>query len=344
MTHIAPSGGVKSYRQFEYSGPTAHDIFKVRGGLKIPGGYVVHCWGTGHKHGDRNPSLHISGGPGERPRLHCYAGCDYRDLAAHPVMQGAFDGHRYTGPAYSLAAQNDDSSNRAWKLDTLRKCFAGSKDISGTIAERYLTDKRGVGDAIDDELAMTTRYAPDVIYGSGDNRATAPTIVSIMRPVVETMDRAFGEYFDEPDRVGELMLDRSLWVKLHRLRLTEDGRKAGDATMFGQADNAVMFLTSPTIAAHRQVLTVAEGLETALSAKRRGFHGVIAAGNSGNIAALPVIDGIRHLFLCVERDEASRRAIGECGNRWSRSGVEVRLITPASGAKDLNDEDRGLAQ
>jgi hypothetical protein len=48
----------------------------------VGAGFMAHCPGSLHAHGDRHESLSISGGRNGRTVLHCWAGCDTQNVLA----------------------------------------------------------------------------------------------------------------------------------------------------------------------------------------------------------------------------------------------------------------------
>jgi hypothetical protein len=89
-------------------------------------------------------------------------------------------------------------------------------------------------------------------------------------------------------------------------------------------------------------LHVGEGIETCLAARQFGFRPAWAVGSAGTVASFPVLNGVEHLTLLAEHDEASARAVQACAIRWDAAGREVVLNRPIGG-KDLNDVLRGAA-
>ena len=109
----------------------------------------------------------------------------------------------------------------------------------------------------------------------------------------------------------------------------------------------VVRLAAAKLAAVTETLAVAEGVETALAANMLGYGPAWVLGSAGAIASLPVLIGIRRLILLAENNEASRKAVARCGERWARAGREVIRVVPECG-DDLNDElmalSRGVSQ
>ena len=91
-------------------------------------------------------------------------------------------------------------------------------------------------------------------------------------------------------------------------------------------------------------LAVGEGIETVLAARQFGIQPAWAMTSTANLAKLPVLPGIEVLTLLAENDDASARAVEECGDRWFTAGRQVDTVEPLLG-KDLNDalQMRGAA-
>lgn len=89
-----------------------------------------------------------------------------------------------------------------------------------------------------------------------------------------------------------------------------------------------------------RALAVGEGIETCLSLAHAATP-VWALIDAGNLAALPVVEGVRALLIAQDRDPAGEQAAQTCAERWSRAGVRVRITMQA--ANDLNDCLKGAA-
>jgi putative DNA primase/helicase len=87
-------------------------------------------------------------------------------------------------------------------------------------------------------------------------------------------------------------------------------------------------------------LALAEGVETALSLAH-GYTPVWSCIDAGNLAAVPVLAGIETLMIAVDNDPAGIGAASDCAARWTRAGVEVRLVTSGAPKADINDVARG---
>jgi Toprim domain/Zinc-binding domain of primase-helicase len=121
-----------------------------------------------------------------------------------------------------------------------------------------------------------------------------------------------------------------------RTFLTSDSRKTG-RKFLGPVGGAAIMLDPPT-----DELTVAEGVESAMTARALGAGPAWACGSAGAIAALAVIPGVAHLRVCIERDAngTSERAALAVAERWRAAGRAVTFRLPPPRCKDLNDAIR----
>ena len=86
-------------------------------------------------------------------------------------------------------------------------------------------------------------------------------------------------------------------------------------------------------------LTIAEGIETALSGMQLGWQPAWSVVDAAGIAKFPVLSGIEALTILVDNDQSGtgqRRAI-ECSERWTKAGREVLRVIPRRTGDDLND-------
>jgi hypothetical protein len=121
-------------------------------------------------------------------------------------------------------------------------------------------------------------------------------------------------------------------VGIHRTRLAADGSKI-DRKMLGQSAGAAIKLD--VAEAVGQGLVIGEGIETCLAARQLGLRPVWAMGSASAIAKFERLPGIEGLTILCEADEANKRAVRECADRWL--GVEVILVKPLVDGADMND-------
>jgi putative DNA primase/helicase len=121
---------------------------------------------------------------------------------------------------------------------------------------------------------------------------------------------------------------------IHRTALSADGDKIGRMALGLKADGAVKL--SGDITAE---LTIAEGIETTLSAMMLGFGPAWSVIDAGGIAKFPVVPGIERLTTVVDHDVsgAGQNAAAECKARWRAAGRRVRTVMSSRPGEDLND-------
>jgi putative DNA primase/helicase len=121
-------------------------------------------------------------------------------------------------------------------------------------------------------------------------------------------------------------------VAVHRTYLDQNGSKT-KRKMLGPCRGAAIKLASV-----RDMLVVAEGIETALAATAAGMMPVWAMGSAGAIGALAPIPEVTTLVILAEIDGgASQEAIASCAHRWCGiTGKKVFVITPTV-EKDFAD-------
>jgi hypothetical protein len=62
---------------------SARQVFAILGGRRINDhSFIFRCPCGLHARGDRNPSLSVRGGDGNRLLLYCFGGGDYQDIVA----------------------------------------------------------------------------------------------------------------------------------------------------------------------------------------------------------------------------------------------------------------------
>ena len=187
----------------------------------------------------------------------------------------------------------------------------------GTLAQTYLR-RRGLTllDGLCSRVLRFHRSCPWTEPETGD-RLRVTAMLALFRGIVS----------NEP-------------VAIQRTRLKPDGSKHSRLSLGPTGGAAIKIDPDGDIS---DQLCIAEGLETALSARALGYGPVWAVGNAGAIKAFPVLAGIAALTLCAEDDKtgANRRAIAETSARYRAADVEVFELEPLAGG-DINDAIRRL--
>ena len=204
----------------------------------------------------------------------------------------------------STSTVADDAKRTADALAIWR----ASRSISGTQAATYL---RSRGIRTDENLSHVLRFNPALYYDGG----TVGGMVALMRDVVT----------DEPKAI-------------HRTFLDGKARKIG-RKMLGPAKG-----TSIKLDASEDVtsgLHLAEGIETALSARQVGYRPAWAMGSAGAIEAFPVLPWIEAISVFGENDARSRQAARVVSSRYKAAGLEMLFLEAESG--DINDALRRVS-
>ena len=83
-------------------------------------------------------------------------------------------------------------------------------------------------------------------------------------------------------------------------------------------------------------LALAEGIETALAAAF-AFTPIWSCIDAGNLATLPLLNGICALTIFADHDEAGIIGARSLAQRWADAGREVYITTPFEAGADIND-------
>jgi hypothetical protein len=253
------------------------------------GSYLVPCPVPSHGkgRGDRNPSLRIGNGA-SRLLVHCYAGCDARDVLNELRRRGLDD-----EPARPPSARKpppidaDEEQERVRRLKLAKRIWAETVHIEGTPGTLYFY-KRNIDITLLPDFG-SLRWHPKCPSGSS---ATGCVIARYT-------DAITGE-------------PRGIWRRpINGERPRALGPMAGCVIRLWPDD----IITSG--------LVLGEGVETTLSAalhvRHRGtlLQPAWAAGCADNMANFPVLPGLTALTLLVDHDESGRgqKVAAECASR-----------------------------
>jgi putative DNA primase/helicase len=194
--------------------------------------------------------------------------------------------------------------------------------VWNTPAQAYLASRACAGMFPVDRDAVF-RWHPACPFGSGH----MPSLLALYRNVIT----------DEPQGV-------------HRTPLSLDGKRAVGSDgekikrqTYGTTKHAAIKLWPASNVSKR--LVIGEGVETTLSAalhiphRGRALTPAWACMNAGNIADLPVLDGIETLIILVDNDPSGtgQKKAAECAERWKLEGREIFRLTPKVPGFDFND-------
>jgi putative DNA primase/helicase len=194
--------------------------------------------------------------------------------------------------------------------------WARRRPCAGTIADHYF---RFRGLTIGEDLAHCIGFDPEASWREVAGDPASPLLhVPCILAVFRTID------------TGEI-------VAVQKTRLNPDGSKL-DRRFNGPSQGAVCKIDPDEDVT--MGLSLAEGLETVLSARVLGFRPAWATGGIGTLATFPVLSGIEGLTLHRERDAngASAKAVEQCARRWHKNEREVIITdTVSADCNDLND-------
>ena len=201
-------------------------------------------------------------------------------------------------PSRSIETPADRDAKRRRALQLWRQ----AQPIDGTLAERYLIERRGIDLAALPDAAASLRFHPRCPFGPATRH---PCLIALRRAIVS----------DEP-------------VSIHRIALTPDGQKI-DRRMLGSGGVVKLYPAGDR-------LVVGEGIETTLAAATRiSRWGALlqpawSAVASGVLANLPPIPGVERLIILVDHDlnGAGQAAALRCASNWSRAGRERGAADP----------------
>ena len=249
-------------------------------------------------HDDSTPSLHIYD-----DHFHCYGCGAHGDAidwlmiiegldrdAALGVLEKCTSNPKSCPSIRAIETLADSEAKRRRALQLWRQ----GQPITGTLAEQYLTERRGIDLAALPDAAACLRFHSRCPFGPTTRH---PCLIVLRRDV----------FSDEP-------------VGIHRIALTPDAEKI-DRRMLGRGGVVKLFP-----AANR--LIVGEGIETTLAAATRvsRWGGLLqpawSAVASGVLGNLPLIPGVERLVILVDHDlnGAGQAAALRCAGRWSRAG------------------------
>lgn len=262
-------------------------------------------------HADRSPSFTIFA---DGERFYCF-GCGASGDVLDYVMRlhglgmvdaarclGAGDLQKVEMPKLSPA----DRENRNGEALSI---WENAVPAAGTLAESYLASR-----------AILPSFPPDIRfsrlpYGKSN---PLPCLVAAVRDVAGKVTGIQRIYL-RGDGMGKADLPKA------KLSL---GTVAGGAIRLGELDASGM-------------VTVCEGPEDGLSLLSMIGGPVWAAAGASMLPAMRFPSCIRSVVIGADNDAAGEQAARKAAQAFAMRGLSVRIIYPAAGFKDFNDELRG---
>ncbi|WP_394648184.1 CHC2 zinc finger domain-containing protein [uncultured Sphingomonas sp.] len=274
-------------------------------------------------HGEKSPSFTIYADD----RRFCCFGCgaegDVLDFVTKAYGVGLVDAIDMldAGALRELKGQLAPPAPRKDLRGVANRIVQQSSPIEGTPAETYLR-RRGITMALPHTLRFARLAPPKQPDDNGVLVANGPGLLPCLVAIVS-----------DPD--GEL-------VGIQRTYLTEDGQKAATTDRkvkysLGNVAGGAIQLGPP--AAN---IVVTEGLEDGLSLAQVVGQTVWVAAGTKMLPQMVMPPIVRAVTIGRDADEAGERAALAAAEAFRGNGVDVRIVSPASGFKDFNDELMGV--
>jgi Toprim domain len=267
---------------------TAREIAATLGGRRAQrlgdGSFLVPCPVPSHGRGrgDRSPSLHIGDGQ-TRLLVHCYAGCDVRDVLDELRRRGLLP-QRKAKP----------SSLQRGPLGLWQQAV----DPRSTVVERYLA-RRGL--ALPPDASEVLRYHPACPFAG----RTTPAMIALVRSI-ET---------NKPQAVHRTALDGG------GNKITIDGKDrmalgpiGGGAVKLTADENVTIALGIA------EGIETALSMQQLPEWQGSPVWSLISAGGIRNF---PLLNGIEALAIAADHDTAGERATIEVAERWQEREVLI---------------------
>jgi CHC2 zinc finger/Toprim domain len=200
------------------------------------------------------------------------------------------------------------------KIDYALTHWHDAQPITGTIAEQYLSETRGIDiGRLPADVSQSLRFHPRCVFG----QERLPCLLALMRDPID----------DAP-------------VGIHRIALAQDNGRIVKVKRM-----ALGFMGAVKLWPANGQLVVGEGVETVLAASTRlAYDGapLIPAWSlvtSGRLAVLPVLPDVRRLIVLVDHDlNGEGQAAADCVERpWKAAGRTVVQLLPDQPGDDFND-------
>ncbi len=210
----------------------------------------------------------------------------------------------------------DPSKARA----SIVQIWSGCRDIQDTLAEQYLV-KRGIPVAA---ISRRLRFHPELAY-------------------FESIDGRWRHTGSFPAMVAAIQLPDDRGVCLHRTYLCAQGTKANVASPKKMTMRSALSRGGAIrLFAPREVLAVAEGIETALAVRAATGLAVWAAVSATLMESLEAPAGVREVHIFADKDESGRglKAAEVLARRLRRAGLEVQIHLPAGRIPHIRGDGR----
>lgn len=262
-------------------------------------------------HDDRRPSLSLAQGDDGRLLVHCFTGCDPREILGVLRARGMQIGTPITmhGCHQQVYGPDQDMKRSTARMEAALRLWKASQPAIRSLVEAYLR-----GRSITLPLPPTLRYHPALKHPGG---ASWPGMVALVQNGVDGQPIGIHRTFLAPDVTGKAP------VSPDKMML---GSCIGGAVKLAPAGNT---------------LAVTEGIETGMSVMTATGISTWAALSAGGITrlVLPPLPLAREVLVAADNDEngVGQRAAQAAARRWLAEGRRVRIAMPPKAGTDFND-------
>lgn len=268
-------------------------------------------------HDDRTPSMSVTETRDGRPLVHCHANCTQTMLIEALRSRGLWDGGAKVDPSYPgfLTKPHDGHTNRddRERQQYARDLWDKSNPIKGTIAADYLRGRGIKAQTWPDRLGYIPRL---------DHKPSKQCF---------------------PAMIAALTDARGHVVAIQRTWLAKDGSgkapvQPAKMTVGPMGKAAVRLAPADTI------LGLAEGVETALSAKQIYQIPVWATLSAGRLGAIELPACVDSVVIFADHGKVGMESAVAAADVYERLGKAVDVMPPrvhfGDAPKDFNDAIR----
>jgi len=244
-------------------------------------GWLVSCPCPNHGkgYGDRNPSLSVSDGDGDRILMRCFAGCEFDEIMSELRGRGLLNDNRVERRAAPRIVQKIEPDKIALEL------WQMAEPICGTVAEEYL-QRRGI--------LLTP---PSLCHYRGSMIAAVHQPYEGITAIQKTPIKAD---FSRGDRMTK-------------------GPLGTGAVRLGAA---------------QEIMGIAEGTETALSAMMLTGMSVWASLGGKRLHNVELPPFVREVHIFADNDQPGREAAYRASDVHRELGRRVKIRRPPPQFKD----------
>ena len=278
-------------------------------------------------HNERTPSMQLNDAKGT---YHCFGCGASGDLVSYVMKTEGLsfmEAMRWLGaaslpgvdPAQRATAAAEDEADRQRAIDRARDVWDRARPAPGTPAEVYLRSR-----GIIMPIPHTIRFAHTPAWYDDDSGECGPDLPAMLGAVVDGNDQLIG---------------------LQRVFLADGGKSKArmqkPKRSLGRVKGGALRINSDADSVgHELILT--EGPEDGLSlAQELGAEVWVTLGT----AMMPFLDyppRVVSIVIAGQNDAAGRAAVAQAEEDLAERGFDTRIMWPADGYKDWNDQLRGI--